>query len=96
MDGWIMHQPLKSRSTRHQTSTPKSNSGKAKKSKIGKGKKSSRGLDAFASADDYMPDIENDLAALPADVSQVEEDGGSGPSVRKRSKKGQSRKRGNG
>lgn len=40
-----------------------------KKSKGRKSKRPSGGLDAFASADDYLHQIETDLASMPADVT---------------------------
>ena len=58
---WIMHEP------------PMSNSaeklGAQKKSKGKKPKKASGNLNAFASADDYLDQIETDLASMPADVA---------------------------
>lgn len=44
----------------------------AKQKQLKKAKRASGGVDAFASADDYMQDIETDLAALPADVALSE------------------------
>ncbi|KAL3136772.1 hypothetical protein ABBQ38_005486 [Trebouxia sp. C0009 RCD-2024] len=92
---WIMHQPSKSGLTQHQTSARTDKPGKAKKGKVHKGKKSNRGLDAFASADDYMPEIEDDLAALAADVSVVEE-GALESAVRKSNTRPHSRRQRNG
>ena len=92
---WIMHQPSASESTGRQTAAQTDKPGRAQKSKVQKGKKLSRGSDAFASAEDYMPEIENDWAALPADVAIVEEEGASGSRQGKSSKKIRSRRRGN-
>ena len=69
---WVMHQPSKAVLS-HQTAAHADKPSKQKKSKAGKGKKPRGGLDAFAYADDYMPDIEKDLAGLPADVALTEE-----------------------
>ena len=63
---WVMHQPSKPDSAQGQTSARPSI---PKKSKGRKSKKPSRGLDAFASADDYLNQIETDLASMPADVT---------------------------
>ena len=77
---WIMHQPSRSKFTQEQTAAQTDKPDRSKKSHVHKGKmpRSSKGLDAFASADDYMPDIENDLAALPADMSVGEDEGAPG------------------
>ena len=89
---WIMHQPSRSGSPQEHTAARRD---KSKKSKVNKGQKarSSKGLDAFASADDYMPEIENDLAALPADISVVETEGASGSRQDRSSRKTKSRQR---
>ncbi len=63
---WVMYQPSKPDSARGQTSARMSI---PKKSKGRKSKKPSGGLDAFASADDYLHQIETDLASMPADVT---------------------------
>lgn len=63
---WVMHQPSKANSAQAQTSAWLSI---PKKSKGRKTKKPSGGLDAFASADDYLQQIETDLASMPADVT---------------------------
>ncbi len=63
---WVMHQPSKPDSAQGQTSARLS---MPKKSKGKKSKKPSGGLDAFASADDYLHQIESDLASMPADVT---------------------------
>lgn len=63
---WVMHQPFKPDSARGQVSARLS---MPKKSKGRKPKKPSGGLDAFASADDYLHQIETDLASMPADVT---------------------------
>lgn len=93
MAEWIMHQPSRSRSTKEQTVAQTDKPDRSKKSQVQKGNKprSSKGLDAFASADDYMPDIEGDLAALPADVSVGEEEGTSGSRQGRSSRRTKSR-----
>jgi len=63
---WVMHQLSKPDSAQGQTSGRLS---MPKKSKGRKSKKPSGGLDAFASADDYLHQIETDLASMPADVT---------------------------
>ena len=63
---WVMHRPSKPDSAQGQTSARLS---VLKKSKGRKSKKPSGGLDAFASADDYLHQIETDLASMPADVT---------------------------
>jgi len=63
---WVIHQPSKPESAQGQTSARLSI---PKKSKGRKSKKPSGGLDAFASADDYLHQIETDLASMPADVT---------------------------
>ena len=87
-----MHQPSRSGSTGAHTAARRDKSKKSKV-KVNKGSKarSSKGLDAFASADDYMPEIENDLAALPADVSIVETEGASGSKQDRSSRRTKSR-----
>lgn len=58
---WVMHEPPISKSAEKLSAQ--------KKSKGKKPKKTSGSLDAFASADDYLHQIETDLASMPADVS---------------------------
>ena len=94
---WVMHQPSTSMSAQEQTAAQTDKPDRSKKSKVHKGKKtrSNQGLAAFASADDYMPDIENDLAALPADVSVGEGDSASGSRQGRPGRKTKRRQRGN-
>ena len=89
---WVMHQPSKAQGSQQQAAARKFMLGKLKKSKAKKGKKPSGGLDAFASADDYMPEIEKDLASLPPDVALVEDGDASGNRPRKSVNKRQSKK----
>ena len=88
---WVMHQPSMARGSKHQLAAQTHMLRKPSKSKAKKGKKPSGGLNAFASADDYMPEIEKDLASLPADMALAKEGGASGArprtSVNKRHKR---------
>lgn len=90
---WIMHQPALSGSTRNQTAPQTDKRDRSKKGKVHKGNKarSSKSLPAFASADEYMPEIESDLAALPADISVGQEAGASGSKPYRVSRKTKSR-----
>ena len=90
---WIMHQPALSESTRDQTAPQTDKRDRSKKGKVHKGNKarSSKSLPAFASADEYMPEIESDLAALPADVSVGQEEGALGPKPHRVSRETKSR-----
>lgn len=58
---WVMHEPPMSNSAEKLSAQ--------KKSKGKKPKKASGNLNAFASADDYLDQIETDLASMPADAA---------------------------
>lgn len=90
---WVMHQPSTSRPNQDQTAPQTDKRDRSKKGKVHKGKKprSSKSLPAFASADDYMPEIDSDLAALPADVLVGQEEGASGSKPHRVSRKTKSR-----
>ena len=90
---WIMHQPSSKRPTQDQPAPQTDKHDRSKKGKVHKGNKarSSKSLPAFASADEYMPEIDSDLAALPADVLVGQEEGASGSKQRRVSRKTKSR-----
>ena len=88
-----MHQPSRSGSPQGYLTAQRDNS-KERKAKKGKKARCNKGPNAFASADDYMPEIENDLAALPADVSVGEEEGASGSAQGRCRSRTKSRQRG--
>lgn len=90
---WIMHQPAMLRPNQDQTAPQTDKHDRSKKGNVHKGKKprSSKSLPAFASADEYMPEIESDLAALPADMLLGQEEDASGSKPRRVSRKTKSR-----
>ena len=73
-DDWVMHEPTLA-SLEKQRGSQKSDVAVAAKQKKREAKAKrlpTGGMDAFASADDYMQDIETDLAAVAADVALTE------------------------
>ena len=73
-DDWVMHQPTLA-SLKKQQGSQKTDAAVAAKQKKREAKPKrlpTVGMDAFASADDYMQDIETDLAAVGADVALTE------------------------
>lgn len=89
-----MHEPTLATLKQPQpTEGAKSAAGKAKKSK--QKRLRTDGTGAFASADDYALDIEQDLAALPADVELSEQVADEQPKKARRKTPVQGRKRPN-
>jgi len=71
---WVMHEPSLPDTTQKQGSAHADKLSIKKRNPGKKPKKRSGGLDAFASADDYLQQIETDLASLPADVASTGHD----------------------
>ena len=73
-DNWVMHQPTAAGPKKQKAGSKAGTAAAAKQAKRQlKAKRLPTGsMAAFASADDYMQDIDTDLAAVPADVTLTE------------------------
>lgn len=73
-ESWVMHKPTVASLQQQQASDKLDSLPAVKQKQHRKAKRLPRdGMDAFASADDYMQDIETDLASVPADVALSED-----------------------
>lgn len=69
-DNWVMHKAAEKQEAASKADTAAA--AKQAKRQLKAKRPPTGGMNAFASADDYMQDIETDLAAVPADVAVTE------------------------